>query len=105
MLGDFGVLPDPGRVVRDGNVITGGGVTAGIDLALAIVGDDCGRDFAEAIELAIEYAPAPPFQCGRPELAREEVVTSVLKRLEPLREARERVVREAALELARFSGT
>lgn len=101
LLRDFGVVPDSARVVRDGNVITGGGVTAGIDLALAVAGDVCGRDFAEAVELALEYAPEPPFQCGRPELARSEVVASVLKRLEPLRETRERAVRDAARELAK----
>jgi len=100
LLRDFGAIPDAGRVVRDGNVITGGGVTAGIDLALAIVAEVSGRDFAEALELLLEYAPEPPFQCGRPELARPELVLSVLERLEPLRETRERAVRDAARSLA-----
>jgi transcriptional regulator GlxA family with amidase domain len=60
-LADFGVVPDAARVVRDGNVFTGGGVTAGIDLALEVMAEVAGRDYAETVQLAIEYAPAPPF--------------------------------------------
>lgn len=103
LLRDFGVVPDAGRIVRDGNVITGGGVTAGIDLALAVAGDVCGPDFAAGVELALEYAPEPPFRSGRPELARAEVVASVLKRLEPQRATRERAVRDAARSLSRLN--
>ena len=100
LLRDFGAIPDARRIVRDGNVITGGGVTAGIDLALAIALEVSGRDFAEAIELLLEYAPEPPFGCGRPELARPALVASVLERLEPLRDPRERAVRDAARSLS-----
>ena len=67
---------DEGRVVRDGNVITGGGVTAGIDFALVAVAEIFGRDVAESIELRMEYAPAPPFGVGRPDIAPAELVTS-----------------------------
>lgn len=87
--------------MRDGNVITGGGVTAGIDLALAIALEVSGRDFAEALELLLEYAPEPPFGCGRPELARPELVASVIERLEPLRKTREQAVRDAVRSFAR----
>ena len=59
----FGAIPDPARVVRDGNLITGGGVTAGIDMALTVMAEIAGRDFAEAVQLGIEYAPQPPFAC------------------------------------------
>jgi cyclohexyl-isocyanide hydratase len=77
LLTNFGVVPDEARVVRDGNVITGGGVTAGIDIALTIVADLAGDDVAKMIQLAIEYAPAPPFNSGRPEVAEEKTVAAV----------------------------
>lgn len=57
------------RVVRDGNVITAGGVTSGIDFGLEIVAELAGRDVAEAVQLAIEYDPAPPFAGGHPDTA------------------------------------
>lgn len=77
LLTPFGAIPDDARVVRDGNAITGGGVTAGIDIALTIVADLAGEDIAKMIQLAIEYAPAPPFNSGRPEVAEEKTVTAV----------------------------
>jgi cyclohexyl-isocyanide hydratase len=80
----FGAQIDERRVVRDGNLFTGGGVTAGIDVGLTVVAEVAGRDFAEALELAIEYAPQPPFNTGRPELAGEEVVASVMARTDTL---------------------
>jgi len=104
LLSEFGAIADGGRVVRDGNVITGGGVTAGIDLGLAVLGEVSEREFAESVELLLEYAPEPPFGCGRPELARPELVASVLDRLEPLRDSRGRAVTEAAASLGRISG-
>src|SRR6266478_995398 len=63
-LSAFGATPDPARVVRDGNVITGGGVTAGIDFALTVVAELTDPETAQAIQLQIEYAPAPPFDAG-----------------------------------------
>jgi len=92
----FGALPDPARVVRDGNVITGGGVTAGIDMALTVVGEIAGRDFAESVQLGIEYAPAPPFDSGRPERARPEILAAARRRLDTTRERREAAARRAA---------
>jgi transcriptional regulator GlxA family with amidase domain len=73
----FGATADEARVVRDGNVITGGGVTAGIDIALTIAAELAGEDTAKKIQLAIEYAPAPPFNSGRPEIAEEKTVAAV----------------------------
>ena len=77
LLAQFGARPDPGRVVRDGNVFTGGGVTAGIDLALSVCAEIAGVEHAQAVQLAIEYAPAPPFAAGRPEAAPPQVVATV----------------------------
>jgi cyclohexyl-isocyanide hydratase len=99
-LAAFGVTPDPARVVRDGNVITGGGVTAGIDMALEVMAEVAGRDLAETVQLAIEYAPAPPFDSGRPELAREPVLRAARARLDSMRVERDAAVRRAAAALA-----
>lgn len=77
LLSAFGAIPDDARVVRDGTTITGGGVTAGIDIALTIAAEIAGEDTAKMIQLAIEYAPAPPFNSGRPETAEEKTVAAV----------------------------
>ena len=74
LLEKYGALPDPARVVRDGNVITGGGVTAGIDFALTIAAEIAGPTVAQTIQLLLEYAPAPPFNAGRPETAPPQVM-------------------------------
>ncbi len=76
MLPLFGAIPDAGRVVRDGNIITGGGVTAGIDFALTVLAEIAGETVAQAIQLGFEYAPAPPFNAGRPETAPADVLAS-----------------------------
>jgi cyclohexyl-isocyanide hydratase len=99
-LSAFGVTPDPARVVHDGNVITGGGVTAGIDMALAVTAEIAGIDYAQTLQLAIEYAPAPPFDSGSPERARPEIVAAARKRLDATRDERHEAVRRAAASLA-----
>jgi putative intracellular protease/amidase len=76
-LTSFGAVPDTARVVRDGNLITGGGVTAGIDFALTVVAELAGAEMAQAIQLGIEYAPAPPFNAGSPEMASPEILARV----------------------------
>ncbi len=91
----LGAIPDPARVVRDGNVITGGGVTAGIDMALTVLAEIAGADYAQTVQLTIEYAPEPPFDCGRPELARPEIVAAAQKRLDAMRAERDAAVRRA----------
>lgn len=73
----FGAIPDPARVVRDGRYVTGGGVTAGIDFALTLAAEIAGDDFAQGLQLALEYAPAPPFNSGRPETAPAHVLAFV----------------------------
>ena len=96
LLADFGVTPDPARIVRDGNIITGGGVTAGIDMALAVMAEIAGVDYAQVVQLALEYSPEPPFDSGRPERARPEIVAAALKRLDAIRTERSAAVRRAA---------
>jgi putative intracellular protease/amidase len=96
----FGATPDPGRVVRDGNVITGGGVTAGIDFALSVAAELAGPETAQAIQLQIEYAPAPPFDAGSPETAPSAVLARVRERNEPFAARRREAVEAAAARLA-----
>lgn len=92
----LGANPDERRVVRDGNVITGGGVTAGIDFALVVVAEIFGRAVAESIELRMEYAPAPPFGVGRPDIAPAELVRQARASLKPVVDANRAAVEEAA---------
>jgi len=100
LLTHFGAIPDEGRVVRDGNIITGGGVTAGIDMALTVVAEIAGADVAQAIQLAMEYAPAPPFDSGRPERARPEIVAAARARLDKFGAERHGAAQRAAAALA-----
>src|SRR4249919_2808127 len=60
-----GATYEKARVVRDGNVFTGGGVTAGIDFALTVAAEVAGAERAQQIQLSIEYDPSPPFAAGR----------------------------------------
>jgi len=99
MLPLFGAIPDPARVVRDGDILTGGGVTAGIDLALVIAAELAGAETAQAIQLAIEYAPDPPFDAGRPETAPAAVLSRVQARMAQMLPARWDQARLAAAKL------
>lgn len=96
LLSAFGAVPDDARVVRDGNVFTGGGVTAGIDIALAIAAEVAGEETAKTIQLMIEYAPAPPFDSGRPETASPETVAVVRSRFAAFAEARRKAIEQVA---------
>ena len=64
-----GATHEKARVVKDGNVITGGGVTAGIDFGLSVVAEIAGETAARKIQLGMEYDPAPPFDSGHPDKA------------------------------------
>ena len=99
MLRAFGATPVAERVVIDGNVITGGGVTAGIDFALTVVAELFGAEVAQAIQLSIEYDPAPPFGAGRPEKAPPRVLGLVRERI-----AKMYPERKAAMEAALARG-
>jgi len=86
LLPAFGARYQPGRVVVDRDRITGGGVTAGIDFALRVAAEICGEDVAKAIQLGLEYNPAPPFTCGHPDVADAALVAQVRARLAPASE-------------------
>ena len=97
LLRAFGAEPVKDRVVADGKFFTGGGVTAGIDVALAVAAAIAGRAAAEAIQLAIEYDPRPPFASGAPEAADPAVLARVLGQAEARQRDRAlRVARAAA---------
>ena len=87
------------RVVRDGNVFTGGGVTAGIDFALTLASEIAGAETAQRIQLSIEYDPAPPFTAGHPERApvsvREGMAERFDKRIATFRGELEQALRAA----------
>jgi transcriptional regulator GlxA family with amidase domain len=74
MLREFGAEPVAERVVEDGKVVTAAGVSAGIDMALTLVGRMFDENVAKAIQLGIEYDPEPPFDSGSPEKAAPELV-------------------------------
>jgi len=100
LLAPFGAIADPARVVRDGNIITGGGVTAGIDFALTVVAELTDPETAQAIQLQIEYAPAPPFDAGLPETAPPAILARVRERHAAMAGRRRDAVETAAARLA-----
>ena len=99
LLADFGAIPTQGRVVRDGGLMTGGGVTAGVDFALTLVAELAGLATAQAIQLNLEYAPAPPFDAGSPETAPPAILARVRERNAATAVERRRQVAEAAARL------
>lgn len=76
-LASYGAIPTEQRVVRQGKVWTAAGVSAGIDLALTITAELWGPEIAQAIQLAIEYDPQPPFDSGAPSKAHPDVLALV----------------------------
>lgn len=80
VLRELGAEPTLERVVRQGKIITAAGVSAGIDMALTLVSLERGEEMAQAIQLAIEYDPQPPFDAGSPEKAPAAVVERLRSR-------------------------
>jgi cyclohexyl-isocyanide hydratase len=95
----FGAIPVAERTVIDGNVITGGGVTAGIDFALKVVAQVAGEDAAKVIQLGIEYDPHPPFRAGSPKEAGDAIIARVRTAGANMQVQREAAVKAAAARL------
>jgi transcriptional regulator GlxA family with amidase domain len=76
-LRDYGATPVKRRVVEQGKVVTAAGVSAGIDMALTLAAREVGEEFAQAVQLGIEYDPQPPFDTGSPDKAPPEIVEAV----------------------------
>jgi cyclohexyl-isocyanide hydratase len=95
----FGAEPVAERVVVDRNRITGAGVTAGIDFAIAIAQRLVGEEWARAIQLQIEYDPAPPFDSGSPRSADPALVARVRAAGNAGQEERRHIVERAAARL------
>lgn len=106
MLAAFGAVPVEGqRIVQDGPVITGGGVTAGIDFALYLVEQWQGREAAQSIQLAIEYNPAPPQDAGHPSKAPAACVAEAKARGAQARAERWEAIRQATCRMERMEQT
>ena len=80
LLAPLGAIPVMDRVVRDGNLLTGGGITAGIDFALTLAAELFDKDTAQLVQLQLEYAPAPPFDSGTPSTAPAHVLQEANRR-------------------------
>ena len=89
----MGAIVQKDRVAEDRNRITGGGVTAGIDLALTIAARLAGEETAKRIQLLIEYDPKPPFNSGSPERAGSASADDVLHRRQALIQEAEAVAK------------
>lgn len=77
----FGATYKESRVVKDGNLITAGGVTSGIDFALEVIAEVAGEDMARTVQLALEYNPAPPFEGGHPSRTPVRIVDALKARV------------------------
>ena len=95
----LGAIPSRERVCEDRNRITGGGVTAGIDMALTLAARLVDRPTAEGIQLGIEYNPAPPFNAGSPETAPAGVVAALKERMAPSQARRIEIAKRVAARL------
>lgn len=76
-LQDFGAIPVKNRVVVDGNIVTAGGVTAGMDFGLTMIAELLGEKIAKTVQLQMQYDPAPPYDCGTPEKAPTNLVQDI----------------------------
>lgn len=94
----FGATPVRERIVEDRNRFSGGGVTSGIDFALALAARIRGADFARFIQLSIEYDPHPPFDAGSPDKVSPEILERYYKLIEaavPDRDARVKAIADS----------
>lgn len=80
LLERVGATHEQARVVRDGTIITAGGVTSGIDFALTVIAAVAGEETAKSVQLALEYDPAPPFSGGTPATSDPAIVSGLRNR-------------------------
>src|SRR6267142_2394709 len=99
-LKEFWATPTKTRVCVDRNRVTGGGITAGIDVALTLVSLLVDRQTAEAIQLRLEYNPAPPFNAGSPDTAPPEILAFMKEKIAPAQARRSEMIHRAAARLA-----
>ncbi|MNL54949.1 Isonitrile hydratase [compost metagenome] len=85
--------------MRDGNLLTGGGITAGIDFALTLAAELFDEDTAQLVQLQLEYAPAPPFASGSPETAPGSVLEQARQRAADSLKLRGEITARAAAKL------
>jgi cyclohexyl-isocyanide hydratase len=95
----FGAMPVNQRVVADGNMVFAAGVTSGIDGALRVAADLRGDEVAQGIQLAIAYAPEPPFNSGTPETAAPAVLARAKESMRQITQQREQTARRIAARL------
>ena len=99
LLAPLGAIAVADRVVRDGNLLTGGGITAGIDFALTLAAELFDQDTAELVQLQLEYPPAPPFQAGSPQTAPARVLAQARQRAAGSLKLRAQITERAAAKL------
>ncbi|WP_223593445.1 isonitrile hydratase [Pseudomonas sp. A-R-19] len=99
LLKPLGAIAVKDRVVRDGNLLTGGGITAGIDFALTLAAELFDQATAELVQLQLEYAPAPPFSAGSPETAPASVLVEARQRAASSLKLRAEITERAAAKL------
>jgi cyclohexyl-isocyanide hydratase len=101
LLAAFGARPSARRIERDGNLITAGGITSGIDFGLWLAGRMAGAAAARRIQLMMQYDPRPPFRSGTPRQAGPRLVAAVRRDRAPLQGERALLVARASARLAR----
>ena len=99
LLAPLGAIAVQDRVVRDGNLFTGGGITAGIDFALTLAAELFDKDTAQLVQLQLEYAPAPPFDSGSPATAPAAVLQEANQRTAQSRQQRAQITERVAARL------
>ncbi|CAN5613836.1 DJ-1/PfpI family protein [soil metagenome] len=97
LLSSFGAIPQNARVVVDGNLVTAAGVTSGLDASLQVAAIIAGDDAARQIQLYLEYAPEPPFDCGSPETTPPEIVAALRHSMASVLEERRQIAERFAL--------
>ena len=96
----FGAVPVDARVVEDGPLVTAAGVTSGIDAALRVAAILRGDEAAQMIQLYMQYAPEPPFDCGTPDSAPATVVQALRFSMSGVLKARAEIAKRAAAKLS-----